>query len=138
GRDEAVPAFEAVAALARTARLENPRLAYRVAGVPPDAFSGRMALLLRELNAGSDDDCAVQYDDDVRLVRRHLLLDAGAQSPGASPLRERGVYLITGGGGALGLRFAEHLAARARANVILIGRSAAGRRVRARLDALAH
>lgn len=39
-------------------------------------------------------------------------------------LRERGVYLITGGTGDLGLALAEHLAARCRARLVLVGRSA--------------
>jgi phthiocerol/phenolphthiocerol synthesis type-I polyketide synthase E len=38
-------------------------------------------------------------------------------------LRERGVYLITGGMGGLGLVFAEHLAREARARLVLVGRS---------------
>ncbi len=38
-------------------------------------------------------------------------------------LRERGVYLVTGGLGGLGLAFAEHLARQARARLVLVGRS---------------
>jgi polyketide synthase PksN len=40
------------------------------------------------------------------------------------PLRQNGVYLITGGLGGLGLIFAEHLAATYKARLVLIGRSA--------------
>ncbi|RKG98939.1 SDR family oxidoreductase [Corallococcus sp. CA053C] len=45
--------------------------------------------------------------------------------PGAdvAPLRERGVYLITGGLGRIGLGVAEHLAAAVRARLVLVGRS---------------
>ncbi len=38
-------------------------------------------------------------------------------------LRERGVYLVTGGLGGLGLAFAEHLARQVRARLVLVGRS---------------
>jgi len=42
---------------------------------------------------------------------------------GANPLRERGVYLITGGLGGIGLVFARHLAERWKARLVLTGRS---------------
>jgi len=46
------------------------------------------------------------------------------EPPAGQPrLRERGVYLITGGMGGLGLVFAEHLAREARARLALVGRS---------------
>ncbi len=47
----------------------------------------------------------------------------GPLAPGAGPLRERGVYLITGGLGGIGLALARFLARRARARLILVGRS---------------
>jgi acyl transferase domain-containing protein/thioesterase domain-containing protein len=42
---------------------------------------------------------------------------------GGTPLRERGVYLVTGGLGGLGLAAAEHLARRVRARLVLVGRA---------------
>ncbi|MHB8735958.1 MAG: SDR family NAD(P)-dependent oxidoreductase, partial [Terriglobales bacterium] len=48
-------------------------------------------------------------------------------------LRENGVYLLTGGGGGLGMIFAKHLMVAARGRVALLGRSAPAP---ARLDAL--
>ncbi|BCY09671.1 SDR family NAD(P)-dependent oxidoreductase [Actinoplanes sp. L3-i22] len=42
---------------------------------------------------------------------------------GAGPLRESGVYLITGGLGAIGLSLAEHLAETVHARLVLVGRS---------------
>lgn len=48
-------------------------------------------------------------------------LDAKA---GKGWLRERGVYLITGGLGGIGLELAEHLARSARARLVLVGRAA--------------
>lgn len=46
-----------------------------------------------------------------------------APAEGENPLRERGVYVITGGLGTIGLDLAEHLARRARARLVLITRS---------------
>ncbi|MHC4140253.1 MAG: SDR family NAD(P)-dependent oxidoreductase, partial [Planctomycetota bacterium] len=45
-------------------------------------------------------------------------------SAGAVPLREQGVYLITGGLGGIGLALAGHLAGAVRARLVLTGRSA--------------
>ncbi len=42
----------------------------------------------------------------------------------ATALRERGVYLLTGGLGGVGLALAEHLARRVRARLVLVGRAA--------------
>ncbi|WP_146057350.1 type I polyketide synthase, partial [Streptomyces sp. SM12] len=53
--------------------------------------------------------------------------DAGATAPGAGParppLRERGVYLVTGGLGGIGLAMAERLARDCRARLVLLGRT---------------
>ena len=43
---------------------------------------------------------------------------------GQAPLRDRGVYVITGGMGGIGLTLAEHLARACRARLVLVGRSA--------------
>jgi phthiocerol/phenolphthiocerol synthesis type-I polyketide synthase E len=53
--------------------------------------------------------------------------------PEASPLREGGVYLITGGLGGLGLEVAARLARTHRAKLVLVGRSAVPERQTARV-----
>ena len=50
-----------------------------------------------------------------------IKLEEGA---GTIPLREKGVYLITGGLGNIGLALADHLARQVRARLVLTGRSA--------------
>jgi len=49
-------------------------------------------------------------------------VEAGAWGGGDSPLRPGGVYLVTGGLGALGRVFAEYLAREWRARLVLVGR----------------
>ncbi|MBY6263490.1 SDR family NAD(P)-dependent oxidoreductase [Azospirillum sp. 412522] len=44
--------------------------------------------------------------------------------PASTPLREKGVYLLTGGLGGVGLALARHLARRVRARLVLLGRTA--------------
>ncbi len=52
----------------------------------------------------------------------HVALEP-AKTNGHAPIRERGVYLVTGGLGGLGLAVALHLARHARARIVLTGRS---------------
>jgi acyl transferase domain-containing protein/thioesterase domain-containing protein/acyl carrier protein len=67
---------------------------------------------------------AVAYRKDQRYEQEfeHVALDP-AGSNGHGPLRKRGVYLVTGGLGGLGLVVAAHLARQARARIVLVGRS---------------
>ena len=76
---------------------------------------------------------SVLYDRGQRFVARvrpaRLKLDA-------VPLKQGGTYLITGGGGGLGLLLAEHLANKHQANLVLTGRSDLAPEKRSRLNAL--
>jgi len=60
-------------------------------------------------------------------LRHELELEPLALAPlaptGPTPLRARGVYLITGGLGALGLALAAHLARKVQARLVLVGRT---------------
>jgi acyl transferase domain-containing protein/thioesterase domain-containing protein len=78
--------------------------------------------------AAAPADAAVAYRGDTRLVEgfeRTVVGAAGA--PGAAAdghrLRQRGVYLITGGLGGIGLVQAEHLARTVNARLVLVGRN---------------
>ncbi|MFF7651730.1 SDR family NAD(P)-dependent oxidoreductase, partial [Streptomyces sp. NPDC007983] len=137
GPDQAVPVHEAVAAFARTARLENPALEYRVAALAPDTLTAQLPVLLREFGTDTGREAEVRYERDQRLVRRYRPVDPPAQDTGGAALRNGGVYLITGGGGGIGLLLAEHLARRVRANLVLVGRSEPDPGTRARLEAIA-
>jgi len=61
----------------------------------------------------------------VRWHRAYSEIDLDVKKSGLqAPLREKGVYLITGGLGGVGLTIARHLAQRAHARLVLTGRSA--------------
>ena len=132
-----MPVHEAVAAFARTARLENPALEYRVAALAPDALTAQLPVLLREFGTDTGREAEVRYERGRRLARRYRTVDPPAQDAGGAALRDGGVYLITGGGGGIGLLLAEHLARRVRANLVLVGRSEPDPGTRARLEAIA-
>jgi len=91
-----------------------------------------------ETNEGQVTECAARIVTEMAAVREEstvafrggerfvetlerLSLAAGPERP---RLQSRGVYLITGGLGGIGLVVAEHLAREFKANLILVGRSA--------------
>ncbi|MDC0708550.1 SDR family NAD(P)-dependent oxidoreductase [Stigmatella sp. ncwal1] len=118
------PQHSAVAGLARSAVLENPKaqvrtvqLTERSAGASTD-----WNILLREAQAS--DAVEVRWTASGRQARRFSeipLPSSEERSPGL--LRNQGVYLITGGAGGLGLVFARYLARQCQARIALVGRS---------------
>ncbi|KFE71836.1 SDR family NAD(P)-dependent oxidoreductase [Hyalangium minutum] len=119
------PQHSAVAGFARSVALENPKLRVRVvrfaprqAEVPADWDA-----LLRELQPPEQTE--VRIGSAGRQVRRFAPVAPPASGTSARPglLRPRGVYLLTGGAGGLGLVFARYLAREAQARVALLGRS---------------
>ena len=125
-------------AMLRTARLEQPRLLTQMLVVASTVTTNA---LLRHLDAPPADgrDCVWLARDG--LDRRDATAVDWMPLPVASapsPWRSGGVYLITGGMGALGLVFAREIAARAdAATVVLAGRSAATALTDARVQELA-
>ena len=93
--------------------------------------------LLAELTSESSDR-VVAYRGRHRWVQdfEHIRFESVDQT--ALKLRDRGVYLITGGMGGMGLEFARYLAESARARLVLVGRTplpADDERIRAIEDA---
>ncbi|MDT5268241.1 MAG: hypothetical protein QOH49_427, partial [Acidobacteriota bacterium] len=78
--------------------------------------------LLAELDAGSAD-LTVAYRGGQRWVQTFEALRLGDDGRREVPLREGGVYLITGGLGKVGLLLAEHLAADYKARLVLTSRT---------------
>lgn len=78
--------------------------------------------LLAEIVSESSDR-VVAYRGRHRWVQdfEHIRLDVADEAP--VKLRERGVYLITGGMGGMGLEFAEYLAKTVKARLVLVGRT---------------
>ncbi|WP_404337323.1 SDR family NAD(P)-dependent oxidoreductase [Sphingomonas sp. MMS12-HWE2-04] len=68
----------------------------------------------------------VTYRGKARWLRGYEPVRLGPVADGLSPLRDRGVYLITGGLGGVGLVLARHLAERCAARLVLVGRTSLG------------
>ncbi|GGR27194.1 SDR family NAD(P)-dependent oxidoreductase [Streptomyces netropsis] len=116
----------AVVGLFRTLRREQPGVRATVVCSPHAADA------LAELAAGTPD-VDVRYEAGERRVR-DVRPTPAPDTP--ARLRERGVYLITGGLGGVGLALARHLARTVRARLVLCGRTAAPSSVTSELTAL--
>ncbi|NEY32343.1 SDR family NAD(P)-dependent oxidoreductase, partial [Streptomyces sp. PRKS01-65] len=118
---ERLACFGALAALLRTARLENPLLHTQYVESLDGAAPATVAARLRA-GAVPGPEPEVRHRDGRREVGRWEETAPGR--PAAAPWRDGGVYLITGGAGGLGLLVAGDIAASVRhATVILTGRS---------------
>jgi phthiocerol/phenolphthiocerol synthesis type-I polyketide synthase E len=137
GDDLLRPELALVAGVVRTLPLEAPHVSCRHldidlrSGVPEAA----LAALVTEMRAAADAPPVVALRRGKRWLPTFESLGIGDGSSGEAGWRERGVYLITGGLGGIGLSVAEHLARRVRARLVLAGRS--GLPARADWDGLA-
>ena len=125
--DELPVTHDAAAGFFRALHLEFPKLQCRALELPQHAADAASALaaLRAEWQTEAGDAVAVRVHGGERQARRLKLFDlAPADAAAPQTLRERGVYLITGGAGGLGLIFAEFLARRYQARLLLTGRSA--------------
>lgn len=110
----------------RSLRLENPRIDAKRLQLDSNDVTLAARTLLQELHSAAQLDLSVRYRAGLREVRSLVRLTDGelpATEASALPLRQRGVYLITGGAGGLGLIFAEFLARQCQATLVLSGRS---------------
>ena len=110
---------EAATGFVNSLRLESPKLVVKTL----DVRGGKVAdAVAAELRLRTQDANAVRYDASERSVRR-LQSFSFDETSAAAPIREHGVYVITGGAGGLGLIFADYLVKQHKAKVVLTGRS---------------
>ena len=120
------PERAAVAGACRVISQEYAHLSCRSIDLPlagAEAAQGIAGWLAEELLAGPEAPAVacrggrrwVEGFEPVRL-----------EAPQELPLRERGIYLVTGGLGGIGLALAGFLARQARARLVLVGRNAPG------------
>lgn len=105
---------------------EMPSLRCRTVDVqwPLPAVRHQVSLvdaLLAEVAGLAGDGDVVAYRGGARWVQG---FDSVSMPEAGAALRERGVYLVTGGFGGVGLALAEHLARAVRARLVLLGRHA--------------
>ncbi|HEY4813134.1 MAG TPA: SDR family NAD(P)-dependent oxidoreductase, partial [Chthoniobacterales bacterium] len=117
-KSETNPAYVALAGYSRTLEQERPNLQLKLV----QSGTAGAVEIVRELR-GQNRDVEVRYTDGERLVKRPEIFTPDPVT--TLPIRESGVYLITGGLGGLGRIFARYLAESYRARLILVGRSKA-------------
>ncbi|MEV0689371.1 SDR family NAD(P)-dependent oxidoreductase [Streptomyces sp. NPDC050388] len=128
--------FGGLSGLLKTVTLENPKLRTGLIDCLDTAVPAVVADRLRAEPAGADSS-EVRYRAGRRQVRRLEEVVAAPRAVTESSWRAGGVYLITGGTGALGLITAEEIAASTGgATVVLTGRSALTEHQRHAVDAL--
>ena len=114
----------AVAGLLRAAGEENPNLRFRA--VSGANIIEHVAEEFRDMSSRNSRTAQeVQYENGKRLERCTIDVEDSLNSAEPEPrmsFREGGVYLITGGAGALGRLFADYLAREFGARTILLGR----------------
>ncbi len=120
GHESLCPEETAVAGLCRVIRQEYPGLACR--NVDFDKRSGGIEALLQEADSDFVDPF-VAYRGNIRWVEDFQRIDVPDSGQSPTMLRERGVYLITGGLGAIGLELAGYLAEAVKARLVLVGRT---------------
>ncbi|MBT2408798.1 MULTISPECIES: type I polyketide synthase [unclassified Streptomyces] len=137
------PLVEAFGGFARCVRHETPRLicqSLAVAGETAGALPGPARVIEAcgaELGV-PEPPAEVRHSPGGRLVRRMRRLRPAAGDRQAVRLTPNGTYLITGGLGALGTAFAEHIARRAPGcTLVLAARSAPGPGRREVIDRIA-
>ncbi|WP_437923085.1 SDR family NAD(P)-dependent oxidoreductase [Sorangium sp. So ce291] len=111
----------AMGGLAESLRLDVPHLRLKALGLAPQPLDSAALtdLLLAEMAAPHEG--SVRYEGRERQIQRARPWRPSDEAK--TPLRSQGVYLITGGAGGLGRVFAEHLARRFQARLVLCGRS---------------
>ncbi|QSQ14524.1 SDR family NAD(P)-dependent oxidoreductase [Myxococcus landrumensis] len=131
-------AHAALAGLGHALWLENPQRVLRTIELRERAERLSRACVAALLEEPEGPPARVRYADGQRWVK---VLDEGTvvqrrSSPGNTRLRERGVYLLTGGLGGLGRIVAEHLARCCRARLVISGRRVPTRDDESTLDSL--
>ncbi len=128
GSDPLVPGNVPLVTFARVAAQEVAGVTCRVLDIDPVGAHSDVADLAVRIEARF---AASGAEETVVALRRrkawrldYARIDADAAFTAERPVRERGVTLVTGGLGKVGLVFARYLASTARSRLVLVGRSA--------------
>jgi len=126
------PQYAALSGFAKTIILETSKLIIKTVGLSdfdqvPDLFDDMVF---------SQDGIAAEYRGEERWIQQVEEIDPPAEIGPQLPFKEKGVYVLTGGAGGLGMLLAEYLAERVRARLVLVGRSPLDREKTERIDAL--
>ncbi|HKD15247.1 MAG TPA: SDR family NAD(P)-dependent oxidoreductase [Candidatus Angelobacter sp.] len=140
--NEIQPSNEAVSGFIKALRVEHPKLLSKTLEVRQDdsGYDQILNAVSAEFQAQTQDATAVRYQAEERYIKKLRILkleEATDLSPSHGiGLKDKGVYLITGGAGGLGLIFGEFLAKEHKAKLVLAGRSKLSKEQEAKLNEL--
>ncbi|WP_163869379.1 type I polyketide synthase [Myxococcus eversor] len=120
--DEVVPEHATLPALCKVIPQEHDTLACRYVDLGHGGVSTAANALLRELTSDTKEP-VVAWRGTHRLAQTHEPLRLEQDALAAQPFKARGVYLITGGLGGVGLLLARYLASAHQARLILVSRA---------------
>ncbi|MFA6173946.1 MAG: amino acid adenylation domain-containing protein, partial [Kiritimatiellales bacterium] len=125
--------YSGLSGLLKTAALENPKIIAQLIVTGADNTAQSVATKLTE-NSFCPDDSHIRYMPQRMVIDWETL--ASDERPDM-PWKERGVYLITGGSGGLGIVFAEEIARQLQqATLVLVNRSELTARQLQRVESL--
>lgn len=122
--NDSYPLFAAVRGFLQTLHIEKPRLRCKtiaISGTSPVIDKMQMNNLLLETIEDKNDEVEIKYIGSKRQVKRILNIDDRFDKQPSNFLKDNGVYIISGGAGKLGLLFADHIAGKINAKIILTG-----------------
>ncbi|MCP5155131.1 MAG: amino acid adenylation domain-containing protein [Ectothiorhodospiraceae bacterium] len=127
GGDQVDPLGAVAHGVARVVGQELAHLPCTAVDLDPrrDADGAAEAEILAEVATGAPAPPLIAVRGGRRWRPDHEAVVLGAVAPSAPPLRTRGVYLVTGGLGRVGLALAGHLARSVAARLVLLGRAPA-------------
>ncbi|MBT2575227.1 amino acid adenylation domain-containing protein [Bacillus sp. ISL-51] len=127
--------FTGITGLFKTASLEHSKLTCQMIEAENKESAEGIAEKIAE-NQMHPENAHVKYENGKRYIADWREMDVPQEEPDI-PWKDRGVYLITGGAGGLGLIFAKEIAKRTEESVIILtGRSALGEKQENTLESL--
>ncbi|PKM94958.1 MAG: hypothetical protein CVU84_08520 [Firmicutes bacterium HGW-Firmicutes-1] len=129
------PHFEAVSGLLKTACLESSKIDYKSIGYDNKNSLELQSIIISELKSKDKD---IVYQEGERIVKslEEIAEIENSVKENKTLLKDKGVYLITGGAGGLGQIFAKHLAKEYQARLVLVGRSKLTKDKQSQIDLL--
>jgi len=128
---EIQPHYAALSGFANTIHQENSKLTYKTLAL--SSLENISSIALTEFQTP---ETQVWYEKGQRWVKRLQVVGNLYENTESTLLKVKGVYLITGGAGGLGLIFAEYLAKHFKAKLILTGRSSLSQTQEDKINAL--
>ncbi|UAA37463.1 SDR family NAD(P)-dependent oxidoreductase [Paraneptunicella aestuarii] len=118
---------QALAGFFKTLGLEKPNYMAKVLSLPTTEIVEHAQVIADELQAEQWRDKEVRYvnkgESLSREVKRYVVYNTSELPMAELPLKQRGVYLVSGGLGGLGYIIAEYLVKQYQARLVLFGRS---------------